>query len=80
MDIWWIVLILFVLATITVLTVVRRNSRKAPGPAEETPAHQRDFVEERETSRLTGMDEEDRAWQTASLEKDREQRAGDSPA
>jgi hypothetical protein len=37
---------------------------------QQTSTTERDFVEERETSRLGNMSKEDQAWQRASLDKD----------
>ena len=79
MDIWWIVLVLFILATIVVVYVVLRNARQGPGVGQQPPTTERDFVEDRETSRLGNMSEEDQAWQTASLEKDRANREQKPP-
>jgi hypothetical protein len=78
-NIWWIVLAIFVLAVIAVVSVVLRNARQGPSVNAQPPASDRDFVQEREASRLGGMSEEDRAWQAASLEKDRTTREGTPP-
>ena len=80
MDIWWIVGILFVLAAIVVVSVVLRNSRQGASVEQQTSTTERDFVEERETSRLGNMSEEDQAWQRASLDKDRANRDEPPPA
>jgi biopolymer transport protein ExbB/TolQ len=78
-DFWWIVMTIIVLAVIgTVYVVMRRNSRAAQAN-EGAPAANRDFVGERETSRLGDMSEEDRAWQAASLEQDRANREQHPP-
>jgi hypothetical protein len=39
----------------------------------------RDYVQEREDSRTSKMSDEDRAWQAASLEKNREIQEGKTP-
>ncbi len=53
----------------------RRGNEDRPAAA---PAA-RDFVQEREDSRQARLSEEDRAWQEASLLRDRERRARDRP-
>ncbi len=77
-DIWWIVLVLFILAAIAVLYAVRRSPKQQPSLEETSPA--RDLIEERETSRMGDMSTEDQAWQAASLEKDRANRERNPPA
>ena len=79
MNIWWIVLAIFVLAAISVLVVVMRSSRQGPEVNAQPPAPDRDYVQDRDASRLGGMSEEDRAWQAASLEKERATREGTPP-
>jgi hypothetical protein len=39
----------------------------------------RDFAREREDRRQADLSDEDRAWQEASLQRDRERRARDQP-
>jgi hypothetical protein len=68
MDVWWIVLV-----------GVLRSVRARSGDAGPTQAADQDFVEERESSRLGAMSEEDRAWQAASLEKNRANRDESPP-
>lgn len=79
MEIWWIVLALFVLAAIVVLAVVWRNARQGSSENAPTSAPDRDFAADREASRLSGMSAEDRDWQAASLEKDRANRERTPP-
>jgi len=56
---------------------LRRRGPIAPAdPAREEPAA-RDFVQEREDHRQTALGDEDRAWQEASLQRDRERRGRD---
>jgi hypothetical protein len=79
MEARWIILAIIVLAVLGIVYVVlRRNSRTERLDAG-TSAASRDFPGERETSRLTGMSEEDRTWQAASLEKDRANREQKPP-
>jgi membrane protein implicated in regulation of membrane protease activity len=73
MDAQWIVLAMLVVAVIGVLYGVlqrRRSRMERHDPASMTT--DRVFVAERETSRLGTMSAEDQAWQSASLEKDRD--------
>ena len=79
-DIWWIVLVLFILAAIAVLYAVRRSPKQQPSLEETSPA--RDFIEERETSRLawrrtgrTGSETRQRR-RIASDERNRATRSG----
>ena len=51
----------------------RRGAAARPAGA---PAP-RDFAREREAGRQAGLTEEDRAWQEASLQRDRERRERD---
>ncbi len=78
MNIWWIVLVLFVLATIAVLYPRLRRAKQEPIPKDTSP--DRDFGEERETSRMGNLSVEDQAWQAASQEKERANREQTPPA
>jgi hypothetical protein len=78
MDIWLIVLVIFVVSLITVVALGLRNARRSPS-VDDPPAVEPDYVAERETSRQGAMSEEDRAWQAASQEKDRTNREGTPP-
>ena len=53
---------------------LRRRGR-ADGPSGAPTA--RDYAQEREDSRQAGLSEEDRAWQEASLQRDRDRRERD---
>jgi hypothetical protein len=79
MEGWWIVLGILVLAVIGIFYVLLHRSGRGPRPPDAEPTANRDFVQERETARLGDMSEEDRAWQAASLEKDRTRRDGPQP-
>jgi hypothetical protein len=79
MDARWIILAVIVLAVLGIVYVVLRRSRRTVPLDAGSPAASRDFSGERETSRLGGMSEEDRAWQAASLEKDRTNREQKPP-
>jgi cbb3-type cytochrome oxidase subunit 3 len=80
MEWWWIVLAALVLAVIGIVYFVQRRARRMErrdaGPA----IAKRDFVAERETSRMGNLSEEDQAWQAASQAKDRTTREQQPPA
>ncbi len=77
MNIWWIVLVLFILATIAVVYPLLRRAKQQPILEDTSP--DRNFGEERETSRVGNLSAEDQAWQAASLEKDRASREQQPP-
>ncbi len=52
----------------------RRGNDDRPVVGESAP---RDFKQDREDSRQAALSEEDRAWQEASLQRDRERRERD---
>jgi membrane protein implicated in regulation of membrane protease activity len=76
-DIWWIVLVVFILAAVAVLFAMLRGFKQPPSLDDTSSA--RDFVAERETSRIGDMSVEDQAWQAASLAKDRANRERTPP-
>lgn len=78
MNIWWIVLVLFILAAIAVLVPLLRRSK--PQPTLEDASPDRDFGADRETSRMGNLSAEDQAWQAASQAKDRASREQTPPA
>jgi hypothetical protein len=84
MDAWWFLAAIVPIAVIGVLCVVLRSrgSRqdRTEGRDAASTTTERDFVSERETSRLGNMSAEDRAWQSASLEKERVNRERNLPA
>ncbi len=53
----------------------RRGTDDRPAAA---PAA-RDYAQEREDSRQTGLSDEDRAWEEASAQRDRDRREQDQP-
>lgn len=79
METWWVVLVIIVLAALSGLFIVLRNSRQEATGTTPGPVADRDFVQERETVRLGGMSEEDQAWQAASLDRERATRAETPP-
>jgi hypothetical protein len=76
---WLIVLVILVLAAIGIMYLLRR-SRQRTVPADDIQATPRDFVRDRETSRMDNLSEEDRNWQAASLERDRARTEQKPPA
>jgi hypothetical protein len=81
MDTWWIVLAVLIVAVIGVLYGVLRSRGNRMDQRDAAPATtERDFVAERETSRMGNLSAEDQAWQSASLEKDRANRERKPPA
>ncbi len=71
MEAWWIVLAILVLVAIGVIYLVRRRPSGMERGGATSSTGDRDYVGERETSRIGDMSAEDQAWQAASLEKDR---------
>ncbi len=70
MSNWLIVLIIVVLAAAAV--VYLRSRRQRHEDVVVGAASDRDYEQEREDSRVTQMSTEDRAWEAASLQKNRE--------
>ena len=70
---WWLVLVLVAIAALCAVYVLYRRQRGRGGAEDQQSAGlpPRDYTQEREDTRLTNMSDEDRAWQSASLEKDR---------
>jgi membrane protein implicated in regulation of membrane protease activity len=77
-EFWWIVLVVFILAAIAVLYAVLRG--RSQHPSVEDTSSARDFVAERETSRMGNLSAEDQAWQVASQERDRANQEWKPPA
>lgn len=57
----------------------RLRRRDHDGRPAGVAAAPRDFAQEREDRRQEGLGEEDRAWQEASLQRDRARRERDQP-
>ncbi len=70
MSNWWIVLIVVLLAAAGFLYL--RSRRERHEDVVVGVASDRDYEQEREASRVTQMSTEDRAWEAASLQKNRE--------
>jgi hypothetical protein len=66
-DWWWYALVLVVI--LAVALVVYARARRAGTPVSQGDDSSRDYREERETNRTSGMSDEDREWEAASLER-----------
>lgn len=75
MSDWWWFILLAVIAVAAVLVVLRMRGGRVTPAAPNDPA--RDYTGERETGRLADMSDEDRAWEAASLQRNRESEARD---
>ena len=56
-----------------------RLRRRGGAPLAGAPATPRDYAQEREDTRQAGLSDEDRAWQEASLQRDRDRPARGQP-
>ncbi len=74
---WWFVVVIVGLAA-ALLYRRARGSRSRGGRDDRHggPGTDREFRQEREDARLARTSEEDRAWEAASLRRDRERRTG----
>lgn len=73
MSIGWYVIVLIVLAAAAFLYMRdhRKPLRPRPALSPDQAIPPPDFVQDRETSRLAHMSADDRAWEAASLERQR---------
>lgn len=72
-DWWWYALIIVVVVAGAVFVYSRsRNTSPSGGGADEAT---RDYQGEREADRLGGMSAEDREWEAASVERNRQNQA-----
>jgi hypothetical protein len=80
MSNWWYVLAIVVIAA-AVLLFLRYRGRGGGVPlASRTGiSPNRNYAQEREEARVDRMSEEDQAWESASLERNREEQAGRKP-
>ena len=79
MSDWWYVIAIVALAAAGGLYLLYRrssNSGSRDGRQDSAPTR-RDYATEREDVRLAHMSEEDRTWQAASLQRDRDKRERD---
>ncbi len=75
MDLWYV---LVVVAVVAVALFLFRSRRTGGGPAA-TGRGSEDFVQGREDARVTGMSQEDRDWEAASLQRDATRRGPSGP-
>ena len=69
-DWWWIILLVLVIVAVAAFILMRGRNAGVSGGAVDDPS--RNYRGERETDRLGGMSDEDRAWESASLERNRQ--------
>ena len=62
----------------SVVGKVRSIVQRTGAPADDTSDAPRNYTDEREATRLGGMSDEDRAWETASQERNEAADAGDA--
>ena len=75
MSTWWYVVAIVGLAAVGVVYLRARgtsNSGRSTADRQAGVSAHPDYRQDREDSRLAQMSQEDRAWQTASLERNRE--------
>ena len=81
MSEWWYVIGIAVVALVAAGVVLRSARRRGNGAGRDAPqlgARARgDFAQDREDDRLAHVSEEDRTWQAASLQRNRDARARD---
>ena len=77
MSEWWYILIVGVLVVLIVLTL--RSRRQRPRQRETDAATARDHSAEREGARRTHMSDADRAWEDASLQRQRDGHTPEEP-
>lgn len=77
MSNWWIILIVVVIVAAGFL--FWRSRRERHEDVVVGAASTRNYEQEREDSRNAQMSDEDRAWQSASLEKNRENQQHQAP-
>jgi hypothetical protein len=82
MSNWWYVLAIVVIAAAVILFLRYRGRSRGGGVplASRTGiGPNRNYAQEREEARVGRMSEEDQAWESASLERNREEQAGREP-
>lgn len=76
-DWWWYALIIVAVLAAAYIVFTRLRSSDTSGTVDNST---RDYQGERETDRLGGMSAEDREWEAASLERNRQtQEAREKP-
>jgi hypothetical protein len=74
----WILILAVIVIVVVVAYAMRSRSATDAGTEADTSA--RDYRGERESSRLSDMSDEDRAWEAASLERSRTTQQADPPS
>ena len=77
MSDWWYVIVVVVLVAAGILYARARRGRGGRDAPQGSARAPQDFVRDREDARLAHMSEEDRAWQAASLQRNRDAAARD---
>jgi LPXTG-motif cell wall-anchored protein len=77
MSNWWIILVIVVLVAAGLFYFRSRRERHEDVVA--GAASTRDYAQEREDSRVGQMSEEDRTWEAASLQKNRDTQGQNPP-
>ena len=75
MELWYV---LVVVAVVAVALFVIRGRRRGGGPVE-TGRGSEDFIQGREDARASGMSQEDRDWEAASLQREATRREPGPP-
>lgn len=81
MSNWWYVLAIVAIAALGILYLRyrRRSSGQITLDRRNSADPNRDFAQERETSRTSHMSEEDRTWEADSLQRNRQEPAESPP-
>jgi hypothetical protein len=82
MSDWWYVLVIAAIAALGIFYYLRSrrmSAGRSPFDRGDVVRPDRDFAEERETSRTSQMSDEDRTWEADSLERNREAQARKTP-
>lgn len=84
MSSWLWILLIVVIAAIAVMAYMRMRtsqaqSRQSALESESATNTSRDYSQEREDLRSSNLSEEDRAWETASLQRERDSRPKTPP-
>ncbi len=80
-ELWYLLIIIAAAATIVLVLRARRSSEQTRREnLAENDSGSRDYAQEREASRVSNMSESDQAWQAASLQRHRENKAREQSA
>lgn len=76
-DWWWYVLVVIVVVVVAAVLYMRSRGAGTTGVEANDPS--RNYRGDRETDRLGGMSDEDREWESASLERNRKSQERQPP-